>query len=535
MAITCNGNKDDKKILVFPLFYTLDYYIYFCKNFNNVSSQGHHFLSNNTTMQTIISLQNGIAGDLNRRFDTPINFELREGEHLAVIGMNGSGKSTLIQTVTGQLFLKTGKLSFDFGSDSHRYTSENIRYVTFNDAYGTATADYYYQQRWNSQDSDQAPCVKEILEREKCDNLSWKAHLYDLLGINSLLEKPIIMLSSGELRKMHIAKLLLSAPKVLILESPFIGLDAPSRRLLIDLLQHLIDEATVQIILVVSAPQDIPVFVTHVYEVDNMRCSRKFPLQEYRAQETITARRAAINNRHIELPVLPEGNGEICTAEEIVRLENVSIRYGSRTIIDRLNWTVKNGEKWSLSGPNGAGKSTLLSLICADNPQAYSQNITLFDHKRGSGESIWDIKKHIGYVSPEIHRSYLKDIPAAEIVASGYYDTIGLFRRLTPQQIESCMGWLDAFGISALRNRSFVKLSSGEQRLLLLARALVKDPALLILDEPLHGLDILNKELARAIIETFASRPNKTIIYVTHYPEELPRCIDKTLILKRNE
>ena len=147
MAITCNGNKDDKKILVFPLFYTLDYYIYFCKNFNNVSSQGHHFLSNNTTMQTIISLQNGIAGDLNRRFDTPINFELREGEHLAVIGMNGSGKSTLIQTVTGQPFLKTGKLSFDFGSDSHRYTSENIRYVTFNDAYGTATADYYYQQR----------------------------------------------------------------------------------------------------------------------------------------------------------------------------------------------------------------------------------------------------------------------------------------------------------------------------------------------------------------------------------------------------
>ena len=187
-----------------------------------------------------------------------------------------------------------------------------------------------------------------------------------------------------------------------------------------------------------SFPQDIPAFVTHVYEVDNMRCSRKFPLQEYRAQETITARRAAINNRHIELPVLPEGNGEICTAEEIVRLENVSIRYGSRTIIDRLNWTVKNGEKWSLSGPNGAGKSTLLSLICADNPQAYSQNITLFDHKRGSGESIWDIKKHIGYVSPEIHRSYLKDIPAAEIVASGYYDTIGLFRRLTPQQIESC-------------------------------------------------------------------------------------------------
>ena len=188
-----------------------------------------------------------------------------------------------------------------------------------------------------------------------------------------------------------------------------------------------------------------------------------------------------------------------------------------------------------MSGPNGAGKSTLLSIICADNPQSYSQNITLFDHKRGSGESIWDIKRHIGYVSPEMHRSYLKDIPAAGIVASGYYDTIGLFRRLTEDQMEACSGWLDTFGVSALRDRSFVKLSSGEQRMLLLARALVKDPDLLILDEPLHGLDILNKERARAIIEAFATRPSKTIIYVTHYPEELPRCIDKTLILKRND
>ena len=127
------------------------------------------------------------------------------------------------------------------------------------------------------------------------------------------------------------------------------------------------------------------------------------------------------------------------------------------------------------------------------------------------------------------------DIPAAEIVASGYYDTIGLFRRLSPGQVESCAGWLQTFGVETLRDRSFVKLSSGEQRMLLLARAMVKDPDLLILDEPLHGLDILNKERARAIIEAFAARPGKTVIYVTHYPEELPRCIDKTLILKRND
>lgn len=484
-------------------------------------------------MRTTISLENGVAGDVNRRFNTPINFYLKEDEHIAVIGLNGSGKSTLIQTVTGQLFLREGKLSFDFGPTAHRYNSENIRYVTFNDAYGTATADYYYQQRWNSQDCELSPCVEEILSREKCGQSSWKEHVYSILGIDTMRNKQIVSLSSGELRKLHIAKLLLSEPKVIILESPFIGLDAPSRSQLTDLLRQLTDTG-VQIILVVSAPQDIPAFITHVYEVADMQCSPKYTLQEYLSHETMTARRLNVYDSSINLPKPTDNDANRCTAQEIVNFKKVSIRYGERTIIDSLDWKILNGEKWALSGSNGSGKSTLLSLICADNPQAYTQNITLFDHKRGTGESIWDIKRHIGYVSPEMHRAYLKDIPAAAIVASGYYDTIGLYRQLTTTQMEECRKWLQVFGIDHLRDRSFVKLSSGEQRLLLLARAMVKDPALLILDEPLHGLDTINKERVRAIIAAFAERPGKTIIYVTHYPEELPRCINKTLILRRH-
>ncbi|MCD7710230.1 MAG: ATP-binding cassette domain-containing protein [Porphyromonadaceae bacterium] len=483
-------------------------------------------------MRTIISLKKGVAGDINRRFLTPIDFELCEGEHLAVIGLNGSGKSTLIQTITGQLFLREGTLSFNFGSNAHTYVSQNIRSVTFNDAYGTANADYYYQQRWNSQDSDRAPRVKDILSREKGADPTWQARLYDMLDIPAMLEKPIVALSSGELRKMHIAKLLLSTPRVLIFESPFIGLDAPSRQLLTTLLQRLITELPVQIILVVTDPQEIPPFITHVYEVEGMRCLPKCTLQEYHRKESLTVRSKGINAHAIQLPSIESTTP--CTADEIVRFENISIRYDERTIINRLDWTIKNEEKWSLLGPNGSGKSTLLSLICADNPQAYSQNISLFGRKRGSGESIWEIKRHIGYLSPEMHRSYLVDIPAIKIVASGYYDTIGLFKKPTPEQEESCIDWLDTFGITALRDRSFVKLSSGEQRLLLLIRALVKNPDLLILDEPFHGLDILNKEKARAIIEKVADQPYKTIIYVTHYPEETPRCINKSLVLKHS-
>lgn len=170
-----------------------------------------------------------------------------------------------------------------------------------------------------------------------------------------------------------------------------------------------------------------------------------------------------------------------------------------------LDWTVNNGERWALSGQNGAGKSTLLSLVCADNPQSYACNIALFGNPRGSGESIWDIKKHIGYVSPELHRSYQRDLPAIRIVASGLMDSVGLYVKPKDEDMDKCRFWMKVFGLEGLEERGFLKLSSGEQRLVLLARAFVKDPELLILDEPLHGLDNYNRRLVKDVIEAFAS------------------------------
>jgi molybdate transport system ATP-binding protein len=215
-------------------------------------------------------------------------------------------------------------------------------------------------------------------------------------------------------------------------------------------------------------------------------------------------------------------------------MHNVSIKYGSRTILKDLDWTVHNGERWALSGQNGAGKSTLLSLVCADNPQSYACNITLFDQKRGQGESIWDIKKHIGYVSPEMHRAYNRDMPAIRIVASGLKDSVGLYVKPSEDDYSICRKWMRIFGIEHLAERTFLKLSSGEQRLVLLARAFVKDPELLILDEPLHGLDAQYGALVKDIIDTFCQRRNKTLIMVTHYEENLPQCITNSIYLKRN-
>ena len=216
-----------------------------------------------------------------------------------------------------------------------------------------------------------------------------------------------------------------------------------------------------------------------------------------------------------------------------MQVKELTKKYDGKAVVDSVSFRIPKGKVISLIGPNGAGKSTLLSLVCADNPQAYACDITLFGRKRGTGESIWDIKRRIGYVSPEMHRAYNRDIASVKVVASGLKDTVGLYAQPNEEENETCRAWMDIFGIKELADRTFLKLSSGEQRLVLLARAFVKDPELLILDEPFHGLDNANRQMVTDIIEAFCQRPGKTLIMVSHYKDELPPCIDHTLTLKR--
>ena len=424
-----------------------------------------------------------------------------------------------------------GELAYDFSPSASKAVYDNIKYIAFRDTYGSADANYYYQQRWNAHDQDDAPVVRDLLGTIKDDAL--KQQLFDLFRIEPMLEKKIILLSSGELRKFQLTKTLLTSPRILIMDNPFIGLDAATRNLLFQLLDELTRLASLQIVLVLSMLDDIPSFITHVVPVSNRTVGPKMTREEYlkafREQDTAQSF-DELQQRILNYPY-EHANYD---SAEVVRLNKVSIRYGDRTILKDLDWTVMRGQKWALSGENGAGKSTLLSLVCADNPQSYACDISLFGRKRGSGESIWEIKKHIGYVSPEMHRAYLKNLPAIEIVASGLHDSIGLYKRPKEEQMSVCEWWMDIFGIAALKDRPFLQLSSGEQRLALLARAFVKDPELLILDEPLHGLDTYNRRRVKKVIEAFCQRRDKTLIMVTHYENELPATITHRLHLERH-
>ena len=415
--------------------------------------------------------------------------EICPGEQVALVGDNASGKSRLAAAFAGRC---------------------GAKYITFRDSYGSyGDRNFFMQQRWNlfTLEGD-PPSAGESLRGEAAESKDPEAasrrldELISLFSMEPLLDKPLVTLSSGELRKYQLTKALLGGPKVLVIDNPYIGLDPRTRNLLTELLTRLATQTT--LVLVLSRVAEIPPFITHVIPVTEGEAGEKQALDAY-----LDA-------------VLPPA---------VIRLRKVTIRYGERVILNALDWTVREGEHWALTGANGSGKSTLLSLVCADNPQAYAHDIELFGRPRGTGESIWDIKRNIGFVSPELHRAFRMDAPALDIVTSGYFDTEGLYRHASDEQRAGALRWMEEFRIGDLAHKPFLRLSSGQQRLCLVARAFVKDPPLYILDEPLQGLDEPNRHYVKTLIDRICGAPGKTLVMVTHYPEEYPACIDHSLTL----
>ena len=417
------------------------------------------------------------------------SLDIRRGEQVALVGDNASGKSRLASVFAGR---------------------NAAKYITFRDSYGSyGDRNFFMQQRWNlfTLEGD-PPSVGEALHQDAAESKDPEAalrrvkELTALFSMEPLLDKPLVTLSSGELRKYQLTRALLGGPEILVVDNPYIGLDPRTRGLLTELLTALSGSMT--LVLVLSRPAEIPPFITHVIPVEDGKAGEKEPREAYLDR------------------VLPPA---------VIRLRNVTIRFGERVILNSLNWTVREGEHWALTGANGSGKSTLLSLINADNPQAYAHDIELFGRPRGTGETIWDIKSKIGFVSPELHRAFQQDATALNIVTSGHFDTEGLFRKPSEEQREIARHWMEEFGIGNLAERPFLRLSSGEQRQCLVARAFVKDPPLYILDEPLQGLDEPQRRHVKTLLDRYCGAPGKTLVMVTHYPEEYPGCIDHSLTL----
>ena len=447
---------------------------------------------------------------------TDISFSLTKDDCLAIVGPVGSGKTTLAKALSGRLF-RTGSVYFK--SRTNR-VHPSILLVEQQHHFKNRSnmQDFYLQQRFNSADSGDAYTIREELSNEDEELVAYWLGFF-MLG--HLIDKPLVTLSNGENKRLQLVKSVLRDPDWLILDNPFLGLDAEGREILSACLEKLI-ENSVQFILI-NSPAALPACVNRVMYLEEGRVTWDGPISTYESFRRVD--KFVFN--HTVMDDLIKSAQVYETFQQAVHMNDVTIAYGEKVILSGIHWEVNSGARWALSGPNGAGKSTLLSLITADNPQAYSQDIILFDRKRGTGESIWDIKKRIGYVSPELHVYFREPANVFNVVGSGLFDTLGVYKKISEDQHKRIALWLGVFGISHLSQRMFQQISTGEQRMVLLARALVKNPPLLILDEPCQGLDEEQIHRVKEILNYICSNSQTTLIYVSHYASDIPDCVNQ--------
>lgn len=468
-----------------------------------------------------------------------INWQIKENENWAITGGNGAGKSTLLEVIAGKIFPYRGTAHIPHYS-AIAFVAKDY---SFNRIVQAATQ--YYQQRFNSIDAENAPSVIEILQNRikpvgTVNENSIKlpppefsneeiAKVASLLKINHLLDRSIVTLSNGETRRTLITLSLLRNPQFLLLDNPFIGLDVESRHTLHEVLNQ-VAQSGIRVIIVSSA-KEIPDCITNVIELKDGEV-KKIYTKPFQFTHKTTAKEKLLYPEVLEKI---ESNPPKHEFSYAINMRNIIVTYKNKNVVDKVSWQVKKGEKWALMGPNGSGKSTLLSLITADNPQGYQNDYELFDWKRGTGESIWDIKQRIGYVSPELHLYFNRHTEVWKAVASGLFDSAGLFKKLTPEEQAIVDDYLKLLNIHQLANRQISQLSSGEQRQVFLARALVKNPSLLLLDEPCQGLDYNHMVYFRDLVDELVIALNKTLVYVTHYPDEIPACVDKIIRLENGK
>lgn len=446
-----------------------------------------------------------------------IQWAIKDNEQWALVGNSGSGKTSLAQAMVGQLF-HSGEIHFN-QSVSIEWVEQQHRFRTLSN-----TNDFYYQQRFQSQDAeDSATIEQELAPFSAIDKKSVDQWL-QFFHLDSLIHEPLIQLSNGENKRLQLCKSMLRKPSLLILDMPFTGLDTSGRQLLHDIINNITAQG-IHIILIAPV-EELPTSITHIAALDNGKMIFTGKKNDYSRSTSSTITPA------LSLTNVAGLTASSASFQFAVRMINVTIQYGDRKILDSINWEIKKGEHWSLSGPNGAGKSTLLSLITADNPQAYANEIYLFDKRRGRGESIWDIKKNIGLVSPEMHLYFPFTSTCFEVIASGLFDTIGLFRTLNEEQELQTQEWINMLQLDAVANKSIQQLSMSQQRMTLLARALVKNPPLLVLDEPCQGLDYDQVCFFNELVNQLCKNFGTTLIYVSHYRHQLPSCIDRFLELK---
>lgn len=491
------------------------------------------------------------------------SWRIHTDEHWAILGPNGAGKSTFVRALWGGVPLQKGRIFLHFSdaeSESRALApSEMIGYVSFETHQRLMEQEEMMEDlRAYADKRDEITTARDVVysgilaaRKLNAEDKARCAKIAALLEIHPLLGRNITSLSTGEMRKILIARALIKAPKLLILDEPFDGLDEETNRSLSRSIDKLMTgPVPVRVILVVHRLEEIAPHISHVLFIKEGRILMQGPKDEMLTSENISRLYGCplnlVGDRGKYRVSFKHGSGSIGplpvagakhsddVPEILIEMEDTTVRYEGQPVLDQLNWMMKQGENWAILGPNGAGKSTILKLILGENLQGYSNKVFLFGRQKGTGETLWEIKKKIGVVSPELQVKYRKKMNAYDVIASGFYDSIGLYQYPTPEQKKIVDQWIGILHIEDIACQNFDHLSYGQKRMILIARAMVKFPVLLITDEPCHGLDIPNRRMVLDIMERIG-RTETNLLYVTNLQEEIPDCITHVLHLQKGK
>ena len=476
------------------------------------------------------------------------NWCIRAGEHWAVVGVNGSGKSTLLRALWGGWPVCAGTLDYAFertiAFQRHFYFAapeEAVVHVGFAEQREFIQHHLnFMQERWYSGAEHEVPTVAEFLSWENIRGIipfqvdaqppdasryiRWRRHAIGLLQVALLLTRRLHLLSNGEWRRVLLARALMQKPLVLLLDDPFADLDADAQTRMRKYLTRLFGERMPVIMAVTQVAQITP-GITHVLVVRDscVVYAGRWP----QCRPCVAALLQPKTARWVQLPRRDARRN--VTAPAVFQCRGLNITLGGKRIIRDLNWKINKGEQWALLGPNGAGKSTLAGVIAGDVPQAYAADITYAGQPRGA---VWQLKHTIGFFAPELLVQFPNDMTAEAAVCSGHFDTLGLYRRCPARVRAQARRWLARLQLANVIRRPLYELSEATQRLVLIARALIKNPQLLILDEPFQNLDEDHRARLRLVLEDLAAHRRMALILITHRSADLPSTITHLLRLE---
>lgn len=433
------------------------------------------------------------------------SWQVSENESWCVMGRNGSGKQYLDQLLTGDLLPESvGEFIIPSRNKIGMVSFESQQEIYEHELKIDATND--------SDANDIGTQAKEFLPKDKLND-----PLISEFGLSHRLESGYKQLSTGEGRKLLILQAIFNGVELLICDNPFDSLDEASCVALSDALQRL-STTGINVLLMLSNRQDIPKWCSKIAFVERGQLNVIGKLESDETKRQLDA----LLTPALDEVSWPTNMKELCDYQHpyLVKLNKGKVHYNGVNVFEELDVAIKPLQHTLITGANGSGKSTLMQLITGDCTQCYSNDIHVLGFKRGSGESIWDIKKQMGIVSAELHRQYRVNGDLLTVVLSGFYDSIGLYQQPEHHHIEIAQQWLAKIGLLAQQHISFRSLSYGEQRLALIARALIKSPYLLILDEPTQGLDELNRHRLLNFLEHLAEQQHSTMLLVSHRKDE---------------